>query len=357
MPDRPLEELRGKVGESRETVVDLVVEAGKVDEFARAIRADNPAHRDETAARDQGFEAIPAPLTFTRTSYFERYRPDGVDEHLGFDLGLDPRYLVHGEQEYEYERPVTVGDTLAGTTSLTDVSQREGGRGGTLTFVVFKTAFHDEGGDLVLTERNTRIETESAIDDGNESTEAAEGSASNESDDSDASAVGEDGESTRGAKEGPPRESRTPLSAEDVAVGDEGPTVVAEDVDREDFVRYAGASGDFYRIHYDEPYARAAGNPSVFGQGMLTAGFASHMVADWFGLENVRRFRTRFESRLWPNTTVTVTGTVTDKRPVEYHDQRTAADSLVDVEFSAIADDGEVLLTGDATAGLPAGDG
>lgn len=79
----------------------------------------------------------------------------------------------------------------------------------------------------------------------------------------------------------------TPLAAGDVEVGDAGPELVVEDLEREDFVRYAGASGDFNPIHYDVPYAHEAGHPDVIAQGMLTAGFAAHLAADWFGLANV----------------------------------------------------------------------
>lgn len=137
-----------------------------------------------------------------------------------------------------------------------------------------------------------------------------------------------------------------PVSAEMVAVGDEGPTVVVEDLSRPDFVKYAGASGDFARIHYDEPYAREAGYPSVFGQGMLTAGVASTLVTDWFGIEHVRRFKTRFSAQVWPGDTVSVTGEVTDLA-------RTDDTVVVDVTFEATTHDGGVVLTGEATAELP----
>lgn len=137
-----------------------------------------------------------------------------------------------------------------------------------------------------------------------------------------------------------------PVTAETVAIGDEGPTVVAEELSREDFVKYAGASGDFARIHYDEPFAKAAGYPSVFGQGMLTAGFASTLVTDWFGIEHVRRFKTRFSAQVWPGDTVRVTGEVTDVTPEEDH-------VVVDVAFEATTEDGSTVLTGDATADLP----
>jgi len=166
VPTKSIADLKAQVGESRETVEDLAVEAGKVEEFARAVGDDNPAHRNAEAAGDQGFEAIPAPLTFLRTSYFPRHRPPGIDERFGFDLGFRSEYVVHGEHAYEFERPVRVGDVLSGTTTLTDVYQREGGRGGTMTFAVFETAYRDQDGDLVCTERLTRIETGGAIDDG-----------------------------------------------------------------------------------------------------------------------------------------------------------------------------------------------
>lgn len=161
MPTIPIEELEEKVGESAVTIEDFHIEAGKVEEFARAIKEDNPAFRDEEAAAEQGFDAIPAPLTFARVSTFPRYR---VVEGRGIDIGFRQEYAIHGEQEYEYERPVRVGDTLTGETTLTDVYQREGGRGGTMTIAELETEYRDQDGDLVLTERSTVLETGGAID-------------------------------------------------------------------------------------------------------------------------------------------------------------------------------------------------
>lgn len=158
MPSKSLDALEEQVGRTVTTVEDLVVEPGKVAEFARAIGDDNPAFRDETAAREQGYEAIPAPLTFTRTAYFPRNRPDGVGLDHGFDLGFDRSRVVHGEQEYVYERPLYVGDVLSGETTLTDVYERTDSSGGTMTFAVLETVYRDADGEHVLTERLTRIE-------------------------------------------------------------------------------------------------------------------------------------------------------------------------------------------------------
>ena len=159
MPSKSMEELEEMVGESVTSIEGFEVEAGKVAEFARATSEDNEVFYDETAARKQGFDSIPAPLTFTRTAYFPRYRPDGVEEILPFDLGFRDGDTLHGEQKYEFHRPLTVGDTLTGTTTLTDIYQRDGSRGGQMTFAVFEIAYRDQNDERVITERSTLIET------------------------------------------------------------------------------------------------------------------------------------------------------------------------------------------------------
>lgn len=96
---------------------------------------------------------------------FPRYRPKGVGQ-LGFDLGFDDRFRVHGEQTYEFERPLFGGDTLSRVTTLVDVYQRDGGRGGTMTFAELETVYRDAQDELVLTERSTAIETDGAVNGG-----------------------------------------------------------------------------------------------------------------------------------------------------------------------------------------------
>lgn len=69
---------------------------------------------------------------------------------------------------------------------------------------------------------------------------------------------------------------------------------------RTDFVRYAGASGDFNPIHHDDGFATAAGYPSVFGHGLLTAGLLSTFVVEWLGRAALRRFAVRYRDQVWP---------------------------------------------------------
>lgn len=54
-------------------------------------------------------------------------------------------------------------------------------------------------------------------------------------------------------------------------------------VTRADLVAYAGASGDFNPIHWNERFASAVGLPGVIAHGMFTMGVAVQVVTDWVG--------------------------------------------------------------------------
>ena len=69
---------------------------------------------------------------------------------------------------------------------------------------------------------------------------------------------------------------------EQLAVGD----VVADHtywITRENLIRYAGASGDFNPIHWNERVATSVGLPNVIAHGMLTMGLAGRLLTDWLG--------------------------------------------------------------------------
>ncbi|CAB4871983.1 MAG: dehydratase [Actinobacteria bacterium] len=68
----------------------------------------------------------------------------------------------------------------------------------------------------------------------------------------------------------------------DVAVGTELPPA-SFPLARVDLVRYAGASGDFNVIHWNERVATSVGLPNVIAHGMLTMAEAIRVVTDWVG--------------------------------------------------------------------------
>jgi acyl dehydratase len=135
-------------------------------------------------------------------------------------------------------------------------------------------------------------------------------------------------------------------SFEAIKVGDAPPPLVCGPMTRTDFVRYAGASHDYNPNHHDEVYAKASGNKAVFGMGMLAGGYCARQLTDWFGIGALTRLRIRFASRFWPDDVLTCTARVTAKR-------EDGGRRLVDCEFSAANQQGEIIIRGDATAELP----
>ena len=89
-----------------------------------------------------------------------------------------------------------------------------------------------------------------------------------------------------------------------------------------------------------------AGNPTVFAHGMLTAGFVAKCLTDAVGVGNLRRYKVRFATRVWPGDTITCNGRVTKK----YED---AGERRIDGEVAALNQKGEVTVSGTFTAALP----
>lgn len=74
----------------------------------------------------------------------------------------------------------------------------------------------------------------------------------------------------------------TRIAYDNVEIGTELPAGTFP-VTRETLVRYAGASGDFNPIHWNEKFAREVGLPDVIAHGMFTMAEAVRVVTDWVG--------------------------------------------------------------------------
>lgn len=138
----------GRTGEP----VTMHVERGKIQEFARAIKDDDPLYFDEAlAARETG--GIMPPVTFLQTvAHWDdgRGRP-----RLPFDL----KRVLHGEQEFEFLAPIHAGDVLTAVSKIVDVYEKPGKRGGSMTFAVTETEYRNAKGALVARARAVGIET------------------------------------------------------------------------------------------------------------------------------------------------------------------------------------------------------
>ncbi|MFJ6025849.1 MaoC family dehydratase [Pseudarthrobacter sp. NPDC092424] len=92
------------------------------------------------------------------------------------------------------------------------------------------------------------------------------------------------------------------------------------EVTRTDLVKYAGASGDFNPIHWNEAFATSVELPGVIAHGMFTMGAAVQLVTDWAGdPAAVVDFQTRFTKPVLvtdttgtpdPGATIEVSGTI-----------------------------------------------
>lgn len=134
--------------------VTFPVERGKVREFVRALHEHDPIYQDADAASAAGFTAIPAPLTFPMVAMMWRERDAAIE-----DLGFDFKRLLHGGTTWEYVRPLLVGDEITVKRSVAAVDQREGKRGGVMTFVTIDTEITDASGGVVARQTDTLIQT------------------------------------------------------------------------------------------------------------------------------------------------------------------------------------------------------
>ena len=130
----------------------VTVERAPIANFARVLGDATPVDVD-----------TPAPPTFSFVmAYWGAYPADQPPDPTG---GKNPMHTImgelhgkgalvlHGEQEFEYHRPIVSGDVLDGEQSITDMYEKETDAA-TMTFVVMETRWQDaRTGDPVVTER------------------------------------------------------------------------------------------------------------------------------------------------------------------------------------------------------------
>jgi len=131
----------------------------------------------------------------------------------------------------------------------------------------------------------------------------------------------------------------------ELRVGDDLPPLTKPAIDRVQIVRYAAASGDFNRLHLDEPFAHALGFPGLFAPGMLAMGFVGQLLTAWLRRGHVRRLAARFVKIVWPGDELTCRGRIAELR-------RDGGACYADVELWAENQKGELVLRGQATCEL-----
>jgi acyl dehydratase len=119
----------------------------KIKEFAEAIGDPNPVYHDREAAKAAGHPDVIAPPTFPIVISLSG--GDLLDPELGLNFAM----VVHGEQRFEYQRPLRAGDVLV--TESTISGMRSIGRNERLDI---QTVIKTVEGEHVCTAHNVLIE-------------------------------------------------------------------------------------------------------------------------------------------------------------------------------------------------------
>jgi hypothetical protein len=132
----------------RGATFQMDVERGKIREFALATAAQDPSYREDD-------RPIVPPTFLTTQLAWQGGEPDVLlAADIDFSRGL------HAEQEYIFHGPPPrAGTRLTFSSTVTDMFEKQGRRGGAMTFIVTTTEFRDEEGRLVAEARNTTVET------------------------------------------------------------------------------------------------------------------------------------------------------------------------------------------------------
>jgi acyl dehydratase len=128
--------------------ITFEVQAERVTQFAEAIGERDPRFLDPEAARQAGFRNQVAPPTFPTVMQILASAQVVLDQELGLNYML----VVHGEQEYEWRRPIVAGDVLKATPRIADIYAR-----GPNEFLVIEAVITDADGEVVCVARSTLL--------------------------------------------------------------------------------------------------------------------------------------------------------------------------------------------------------
>ena len=136
------------------------------------------------------------------------------------------------------------------------------------------------------------------------------------------------------------------LFYEDVAVGQEVTSLVKHPTTQQ-LVMYAGASGDYYQIHYDKDFAIQNNLPGVIIHGALKNAWLGQLMTDWIGEDGtLKKLSCQYRGMDVPDDTITCKGTVTSMRVED-------GQRLVECDIWLENGKGEKTTLGAATVALP----
>ncbi len=315
-------EMRERVLATEYEPATFEVEKSHITSFARAIGDDNLLWNDEAAARKSRYGGLIAPPTFTRM-IFNSLRPPGTEHYP-----LPGTVQLDGGSRWRYFEPIRPGDHITQFRKITDVYERHGSAG-PLIFILGQCQFVNQFDETAVELSSVTIRHDPAGlgQDGRHATPA------------DGRTADDLGASSAAGNE--------PLDwAAGVSEGAEiGPFI--KHTSTQDLVKYAGASRDFYEIHYDKDFALGVGLPSVIIHGALKAAYLGKLMTDWLGdPAALRSLQCQYRGMDFPSEAVICKGRIA----------RTYAEdgqSLADCEIWIENTRGQTTVPGQATISVP----
>jgi acyl dehydratase len=137
----------GAVGKTWDPV-SFAVEGERIAQYADAIGADSPLHRDPAAAQAAGFRGVVAPPMFCVVYSSPAMGPALFDPEVELNFAA----MVHGGQEFEWGEPVCAGDEITTTVSCASIEERDG-KG----FYVFESVSANQEGEETVRAKWTNI--------------------------------------------------------------------------------------------------------------------------------------------------------------------------------------------------------
>jgi acyl dehydratase len=135
--------------------IELEVDRDRASQFALAVGEDDPRYTDPDVARTEGFPEQVVFPTFPTVLQILASAQIVVDP----ELGMEYTRVVHGEQEYEWRRPIVVGDRLRATPRIGDIYTK-----GPNEFLVAEAEITDADGEVVCVARTTLLSRGTAVE-------------------------------------------------------------------------------------------------------------------------------------------------------------------------------------------------
>jgi acyl dehydratase len=123
----------------------------KIREFARAIKADDPASLDDKAAAEFGYDGLVAPLTFV-TIFAKLVQNDFM---RSVDTGYETMHIVQVDQKFIFHKPIVAGEVLHAQMEVQSVNERFGA-----DIVVTRNICTNSAGEVVLEAYTTMMGNE-----------------------------------------------------------------------------------------------------------------------------------------------------------------------------------------------------